>query len=109
MPMRLASAIVSLLSQIFLVAMVRGQSAPERLPTLFEEPLSPRIANYQIDVSLDPANRTLRGKQVLTWYNQTEETLTELQFHLYLNAFRNSRTTFMRESGGTMRGHAIDE
>ena len=66
MPMRLASAIVSLLSQIFLVAMVRGQSAPERLPTLFEEPLSPRIANYQIDVSLDPANRTLRGKQVLT-------------------------------------------
>ena len=83
----------------------RAQSARP----LFEKPLSPRIANYQIDVSLSPETRTLEGKQVLTWYNKTGEPIEELRFHLYLNAFRNSRTTFMQESGGTMRGHAIDE
>ena len=84
-------------------------SAQSTSGTLFEEPLSPRIANYQIDVKLTPETRTLEGKQVLTWYNKTGETIDELRFHLYLNAFRNSRTTFMQESGGTMRGHAIDE
>ena len=86
-----------------------AQSPPSKSATLFEEPLSPRIANYQIDVKLTPETRTLEGRQVLTWYNKTGETIDELRFHLYLNAFRNSRTTFMQESGGTMRGHAIDE
>jgi len=78
-------------------------------PVLFSQPLSPRIANYRIDVQLDPENRTLKGNQVLTWYNKTGEVLNHLEFHLYLNAFRNSRTTFMRESGGIMRGERIGD
>ena len=76
---------------------------------LFDEPLSPRIANYEIDVQLLPESRTLKGKQVLTWYNKTGEPINELQFHLYLNAFRNSRSTFMIESAGAMRGKKIGE
>ncbi len=76
---------------------------------LFDEPLSPRIANYEIDVQLLPESRTLKGKQVLIWYNKTGETIHELQFHLYLNAFRNSRSTFMIESRGVIRGVKIGE
>ncbi len=38
-------------------------SAQSTSGTLFEEPLSPRIANYQIDVKLTPETRTLEGKQ----------------------------------------------
>ena len=115
MPLRLVRASVGLMSLVFLGWLgwlgwpVQGHAEQERLPVLFEEPLSPRIANYQIDVALDPQSRTLSGKQVLTWSNKTGETIGELQFHLYLNAFRNSRTTFMRESGGSLRGNAIDE
>ena len=30
--------------------------------------------------------------------------MSELRFHLYLNAFKNNRSTFMRESGGQLRG-----
>ena len=76
---------------------------------LFDKPLSPRIANYEMDVQLLAESRTLKGKQVLTWYNKTGEPIDELQFHLYLNAFRNSRSTFMIESEGVMRGAKIGE
>ena len=81
--------------------------AAQAQPVLFEQPLSPRIANYDIDVRLQPDNRTLKASQVLTWHNKTNTTITELQFHLYLNAFRNSESTFMKSSGGTHRGNTI--
>ncbi|MCB1042823.1 MAG: M1 family metallopeptidase [Acidobacteria bacterium] len=74
---------------------------------IFETPLSPRIANYKIDVTLDPEHRLLDAAEQLMWTNTTEHEATELQFHLYLNAFRNNRSTFMRESGGRHRGNEI--
>jgi len=78
-------------------------------PVIFQEPLSPRIANYDIDVRLDSDTKKLFGKEKITWVNKSGDTITELQFHLYLNAFRNTRSTFMIESGGSHRGHKIDE
>jgi len=60
--------------------------------------LSPRIANYQIAVTLDPTARTLSGDETLVWRNVSRDTIRELRFHLYLNAFRNSASTFMRRS-----------
>lgn len=78
-------------------------------PVLFAQPLSPRIANYDIEVKLEPATRKLYGKERLIWHNQSSDAITELQFHLYLNAFRNTRSTFMKESGGTSRGNQIDK
>jgi hypothetical protein len=71
---------------------------------IFQEPLSARTANYEIDVVLDVENQRLSGHELLTWYNTSEDTVTELQFHLYLNAFRNNRSTFMKESHGEHRG-----
>ncbi len=76
-------------------------------PVLFETPLSPRIANYNIDVRLEPERRLLHGKEVLVWKNTSTDEITELQFHLYLNAFRNSKSTFMLESGGVHRGNKL--
>lgn len=78
-------------------------------PVLFPEPLSPRIANYDIQVSLDTKQRLLRGQEKLTWVNPSTDRVTELQFHLYLNAFRNNRSTFMIESGGIHRGYKMPE
>jgi len=78
-------------------------------PVLFPEPLSPRIANYDIDVRLDPEARTLAGHETLTWHNKSGDTITELQFHLYLNAFRNNQSTFMKESSGRSRGFKLDK
>ncbi|MFD2935987.1 M1 family metallopeptidase [Spirosoma flavum] len=71
-------------------------------------PLSPRLANYQINVTLDPVSKKLAGRETLTWRNSSNDVIRELQFHLYLNAFRNEQSTFMRESGGQLRGDEID-
>ena len=90
---------------LFISQKVIGQE----VPVLFPEPLSPRIANYNIDVSLDTEKRLLEGKEVLLWHNKTGNTIKELQFHLYLNAFRNSKSTFMERSGGSHRGNRIEK
>jgi len=78
-------------------------------PVIFAKPLSPRLANYDISVRLDPAKRMLHGSETLKWFNKSGDVINELQFHLYLNAFRNSRSTFMKESGGVSRGNKIDK
>ncbi|WP_020597075.1 M1 family metallopeptidase [Spirosoma panaciterrae] len=81
-----------------------AQSAKPIFPT----PLSPRLANYQIDVNLNPGTKKLTGRETLTWRNPSDDVIRELQFHLYLNAFRNEQSSFMRESGGQLRGDQID-
>ena len=68
-------------------------------PVIFSKPLSPRIANYAISVSLDANKKKLQGKETLVWRNDSKERIQEIQFHLYLNAFKNAQSTFMRESG----------
>lgn len=67
---------------------------------------SPRNANYNINVELDTEKKVLNGQMELIWKNISQDTINELQFHLYLNAFKNNRTTFMTESGGSFRGDA---
>jgi hypothetical protein len=61
------------------------------------KPLSPRNASYTIDVTLDARARTLTGRQTLVWTNITQASTSELQFHLYYNAWRNADSTWMRE------------
>jgi aminopeptidase N len=67
----------------------------------FDQPLpgarSPRNANYDIDVTLDTTTRTLKGRETLRWRNISRQDATELQFHLYWNAWRNADSSWMRE------------
>ena len=60
-------------------------------------PKSLRNANYSIDARLDPASRTIRASEIVSWRNVTSRPTDELQFHLYWNAWRDTRSTFMRE------------
>ncbi len=77
-------------------------------PVIFPQPLSPRIANYTIDVRYTPVSNTLIGHETLVWHNQSRDEIPTLQFHLYLNAFRNNRSTFMKESGALSGGFKTD-
>ncbi|HRK75242.1 MAG TPA: hypothetical protein PLL64_13255, partial [Rhodothermales bacterium] len=67
-------------------------------------PQSERVVSYHIKVRLDPERKTLIGTQTMTWRNTGPTPVQALQFHLYLNAFRDAKSTFMRESGGEHRG-----
>jgi hypothetical protein len=72
---------------------------PAALPAQYAKP----IASYDIKARLDHDKRTIEGSQVLTWHNDSRDTVPTLQFHLYMNAFKNEKSTFMRESGGQLR------
>jgi hypothetical protein len=58
---------------------------------------SPRNASYTITARLDPASRTLKGEELLTWRNIASIPATTLRFHLHYNAWRNTRSSWMRE------------
>jgi hypothetical protein len=84
---------------------VRAQSPP----VLFEQPLSPRNANYTIEVTLDAQKHLLKGKERILWRNITGAPASEAWFHLYLNAFANDQSVFVKESGGQLRGDKFDK
>jgi hypothetical protein len=65
--------------------------------------LSEPIVNYHIKAKLIPEEKSVLGEEELTWINDSNKYISELQFHLYLNAFKNSRSTFMKERGGVPR------
>ena len=60
-------------------------------------PLSPRNANYDIDVTLDPVARTLTGTEVVTWRNIGTMEAYSIRVHLYWNAFRNTDSTWLKQ------------
>jgi hypothetical protein len=58
---------------------------------------SPRNASYTIQAHLDPVARIIAGDELISWRNITANATSELQFHLYWNAWRDNRSTWMRE------------
>ena len=61
---------------------------------------SARVVNYAIQARLFPEDRRVHGEIDLVWRNTTDDAAGEAYFHLYLNAFRDKKSTLMRESKG---------
>ncbi len=79
---------------------ILATSAPMRAVEL-------EVANYDIEVVLDEVNHRILGVERIRWTNTSGVATDELYFHLYLNAFAGSRTTFMRELGWrSLRGRS---
>lgn len=74
----------------------RQQSAPQiDVPPAGAR--SSRNASYDIDVTLDHAARRLTGRETIHWRNISANPASELQFHLYWNAWRDLESTWLRE------------
>ncbi len=71
-------------------ATARGQTYRSHL----EHP----IVRYKMSARLDPTKKQIKGHYTLSWWNHTEDSVPDLYFHLYLNAFKNADSTFLRES-----------
>ena len=88
----------------FLALLIATPAVAQPVRTgVLDPPRSPRNANYTIRATLDPATRTITGSETIVWRNVTARAASELQFHLYWNAWRDTKSTFMREralSGG---------
>ncbi len=61
------------------------------------QPLSNRIANYTIDVHLNPQSHSINATEILDWHNTSNQSIDNLYFHLYPNAFKSKNTTYMSE------------
>ena len=62
-----------------------------------EATLSDRVVTYSIDAELDTAKHAVTGKQHMTWRNRSDQPVTHVYFHLYLNAFQNDGSTWFTE------------
>jgi hypothetical protein len=76
---------------------LRGEPSAASMSGVVTPPLSPRNASYTITARLDPGTRTITGSETIAWRNISGRSATDLQFHLYWNAWKNARSTFMRE------------
>ena len=54
---------------------------------------------YNIEAKLFPIEKQLLGSEIIEFENQTNKKLDALYFHLYYNAFKNTKSSFLKESG----------
>ncbi|HEX4952134.1 MAG TPA: M1 family metallopeptidase [Thermoanaerobaculia bacterium] len=57
------------------------------------------VASYALEARLDAERHSIAGAGRIRWRNTTAHPASELRFHLYLNAFRNSASSFLRREG----------
>ncbi len=91
--------------RVFALALLAAASAGRARAQPFPAP----VASYQITCRLDAEKKTIEGTEVLTWKNTTSRPAATLQLHLYLNAFRNTLSTFWRESSGEHRDGVLPD
>jgi hypothetical protein len=65
--------------------------------------------DYTIHLNLDTELKQANCQQVLRWTNNSPDTLSELRFYMYLNAFRDMNSTFLSEASGKVFGRKIRE
>ncbi len=59
-------------------------------------PRPPPVASYRIEATWDREQKTLAGREAVTFVNRTSRELPDVVLHLYLNGFRNTRSTLWR-------------
>jgi hypothetical protein len=64
------------------------------------------VADYTIRARLDPSAHAVHGSGTIRFRNTSDVPVHELWLHLYLNAFKNERSTFLREPVAGFRGSA---
>jgi hypothetical protein len=62
------------------------------------------VHSTRLSARLDPLTHTVHGEGRITWRNRSTVPAGELYFHLYLNAFKNDRSLFLRIPLGEGRG-----
>ncbi|HEX7604528.1 MAG TPA: hypothetical protein VF316_23080, partial [Polyangiaceae bacterium] len=62
------------------------------------------VADYTMTATLDPVAHTVHGEGTIHWRNTSSAPVKELWLHLYLNAFKNEGSVFLREPVGRSRG-----
>ncbi len=89
-----------------LVETASAAGEPRARPSLQTPPPSvgKTRVDYRIEARLDTELHRLKGSAVVVFHNGSTRSLEALYLHLYLNAFKNERTVFMRSRHPGFRG-----
>jgi hypothetical protein len=82
--------------------------APPTRPGAPAAPASVDTASYDLDARWDAPTSQIHGAATITYRNHSADTLGEVWLKLYLNAFRDQNTLWMREATGAHRGSSYD-
>ena len=55
-----------------------------------------RKANYNIEVEFNPESKSIVVNEEIIWINKTSFSTSEIQFHLYANAYKSNNTLFAK-------------
>jgi Peptidase family M1 domain len=83
---------------------------PATVPSAPDVPMrehAPDVVDYVLRAKLDPVTHTLHGEGTITWRNVARTSVSELWLHLYLNAFKNQSSVFLRAPVGGFRGSTV--
>src|SRR5688572_2154815 len=86
-------------SAVCLLLGVAGSAAAAPAP--LERP--PSVASYVLSARLDEARHRVTATGSIELYNYTERELSEVYLHLYMNAFKNDESLFLRSPFGAGR------
>ncbi|MCE9593760.1 MAG: M1 family metallopeptidase [Planctomycetes bacterium] len=87
-----------------LLLLVLAASAP---PTSAGTERGGNRLEYRIHARVDDPTKHVTGSLDVRFENRTDAATREAWFHLYLNAFSNTRSTHLVESKGSLRGTTI--
>jgi hypothetical protein len=104
----LASLLVLTTASVPAVAQVTAPAPPNNPALAASRQADVDIASYDLEARWDPATNQIAGTATITYRNDTGDTLPEIWLKLYLNAFRDAQTQWMRESEGSHRGTSFD-
>lgn len=62
------------------------------------------VVDYRVTASLDPHSHKVRGRGEILFRNRSRAPVSELWFHLYLNAFKSDKTLFFQGPSLATRG-----
>ena len=82
----------------------KGTEAPGSIVTVHITDYWQQRVDYTIDVTLDPATRTVDGRERVTYANRSPDTLTFLWVHLEQNVLRADSIGSLTEGGAAVGG-----
>ncbi|MBX2817212.1 MAG: M1 family metallopeptidase [Saprospiraceae bacterium] len=62
--------------------------------------LSLRTTNYVMELDLDESKHQVQGKSTITWVNRSPDAVSTLRLYMYLNAFSNRKSSYLRNGRG---------
>ena len=83
---------------VFMTIMVVNTCVFTQCNTSYNQSQSLKIANYDIEVHLDHKGKNASCIQKLNWKNTSPDTLRELRFYMYMNAFKDLKSTYLKNN-----------